>query len=289
MRPDMCKVFVERARYGSRLSRRKKHMKKGYRKYVSRELCRDNLPNNEPMLGAWKRKDKVLNEHLGPLKRFLRAQIGRPWNLVHRDLCEHISFANAVQSHVLDHIHWFVAEAVEIQGRQIIPQARLHRPTLSTGDMYVCPVTGILKAAKDPRERFEPTAIRVNCQQWYLRSSDDWWEVRLQEWKQNMAFTSAPNSVKNGRNPEPFDIWCNCLVSDRRTREFPYPVSQYAVSKRGLTANEVKTMRKRFGSAKHLARDLHNWSGGREYTKVQEVQAGKTKICMREHGRPIGY
>jgi hypothetical protein len=294
MRPDMCKVIVERPRYGSRLKKRKKHWKKGYRKYVSHEFARENLPRREPMLGAWRGKDKSLNEHLGPLKKFLRSQVGRPWDLVHRDLCEHISFANAVQSHVLDHLHCFVAQPVEVHGSRVIGtvSAGLRGRTLQKGDMYVCPKTGLLKVAKDPRQNFLPTAIRAEPRLWYVRDADGWWEVRLQVWDRRLRDPATGEWFTQRRRPEPFDVWCGCLVTDRMKSEFPYAAEEYAISKRGLRPGEVSAILKRYGSRKRLERDLHNWSGyGRQVgaSNVVAVQAGDQTIAMSDHGRPIGY
>ena len=110
MRSDMDKVIVERPRFGSRRSSRRK----GYRKYLQ-SMPVEELPRNEPMLGRWRGRDKWLNDHLGPMRRFLRSNVGRPWNKVHQDLCEHVSFDNAVQSHVLDHIYDFVHKHVEVE------------------------------------------------------------------------------------------------------------------------------------------------------------------------------
>lgn len=69
MREDMDKVIVERPRIGSRLPSRKK----GYRKYVQNTAI-DNLPLREPMLGRWRGRERWLNEHLGPMRRFLRSR-----------------------------------------------------------------------------------------------------------------------------------------------------------------------------------------------------------------------
>jgi hypothetical protein len=103
MREDMDKVIVERPRVGSRMPSRKK----GYRKSLQ-NVDADDLPNREPMLGRWRGREKCLNEHLGPMRRFLRSQVGRPWNRVHQELCEHVSFDNAAQKHVLTHVFDFV-------------------------------------------------------------------------------------------------------------------------------------------------------------------------------------
>src|SRR5215216_3972 len=115
MRADMAKVIVERPRVGSRLPSRKK----GYRKYIQHTDF-DNLPRREPLLGHWRGKGRWLNEHLGPMRRFLRSNVGRPWNKVHQELCEHVCFDNPVQSHVLTHVFDFVRQHVELRGGEIV-------------------------------------------------------------------------------------------------------------------------------------------------------------------------
>ncbi len=42
------------------------------------------------MLGDGKAWVDGSNEHLGPMRRFLANERGRPWNKVHQDLCEHV-------------------------------------------------------------------------------------------------------------------------------------------------------------------------------------------------------
>src|SRR5262245_26241195 len=136
MRPDMAKVIVERPRWGSRAPSRKK----GYRKFVYQTGI-ENLPSREPMLGRWHGRGRWLNEHLGPMRRFLRSNVGRPWNKVHQELCEHVNFDNAVQSHVLTHIFQFVHQRIELQGREVMEArgSRRRQYPLPVGTMYVCP------------------------------------------------------------------------------------------------------------------------------------------------------
>lgn len=102
MRPDMAKVIVERPRFGSRM--------RGYAKGYQRQQRRvrlDELPKRERMKQAkhW----KSLNEHLGPLRRYLLKQVGRPWDKVFAEISEHISRDSAVQDHVRDHVYDYVA------------------------------------------------------------------------------------------------------------------------------------------------------------------------------------
>ena len=82
MREDMFKVIVERPRWGSRHAARSK-------------LRYDKVPDRKHATGrrmvleseGW---TKCLNENLAPLKRYLSKQVGRPWDKVYSEICEHL-------------------------------------------------------------------------------------------------------------------------------------------------------------------------------------------------------
>lgn len=228
MRADMDKVIVERPRIGSREPSRKK----GYRKYLQSVPVED-LPRNEPMLGRWHGRSKWLNEHLGPMRRFLRSNVGRPWNKVHQELCEHVSFANAVQSHVLDHIYDYVHKHVEVEdGCTVYSNQRCwwRRRKLEEGDMYVCPKTGILRVVRPDRRRRQPTKVSGGAFTQYLFRDNAWWEVRLRK-----------------RPDDPGDLWDVWLERDveKLTEQDclkAYGGKLIATSKRPLNREETKQL-----------------------------------------------
>jgi hypothetical protein len=51
---------------------------------------------------------KVLNENLAPLRRYLEAQVGRPWDKIYSEIAANLCVSNTVQQHVRDHIKDFV-------------------------------------------------------------------------------------------------------------------------------------------------------------------------------------
>ncbi len=227
MRSDMAKVIVERPRVGSRSPSRKK----GYRKYVQSTAV-DELPRSEPMLGRWRGRGKWLNEHLGPMRRFLRSNVGRPWNKVHQDLCEHVSFDNAVQGHVLAHIYQYVHLHVEVDASGVVTALageRMQRK-LAPNTMYVCPRSGILKVVKpDPPSR-PKTRISTGHFIHYLYRDDAWWEVRVQ---------NAQHA-----DPDRWDVWLEREVSRLTVRECveSYGGMVFAISKRLLTPEETRQL-----------------------------------------------
>ena len=148
MRRDMHKVIVERPRLGGRGPHRGTPWEK------NADL--DDLPTKE---GARKRhlargSAKGLNENLAPLKRYLRKQVGRPWNAVYRDISARLKAGNAVQQHVRAHLWDFVNRNVTITDDGEILRAPPHWPwrtALRVGELFVHPRTGLLVAVKQRR------------------------------------------------------------------------------------------------------------------------------------------
>ena len=230
MRKDMAKVIVERPRYGSRLPSRKK----GYRKSVQSTPI-DEQPKHEPMLGRWKGRQRELNEHLGPMRRFLRSNVGRPWNKIHQELCEHISFNNAVQAHVLSHIENYVNKQAMIRGDGVYVRLRwgVGDVRLREGEMYIHPTNGLLcvvaKSKRKPQDRRVVLDSRLQC----LRREESWWEVRLR---------------KRPLDPEDeWDIWLERDVAQISESELirEYGGKLYAISKRPLSRQETKQFYRR--------------------------------------------
>jgi hypothetical protein len=224
MRVDMAKVIVERPRWGSRLASKKP----GYRRSLQKCDLAD-LPRREPLCGRWRGRQKSLNEHLGPMHRFLRSQVGRPWNKVHQDLCEHVSFDNAVQKHVLTHVFDFVTRHVTlVAGR---PHSQRRRP-LEVGEMYVCPQTGLLKVVRPLKRRDAPTRHGLgNLRQFHFRDGS-WWELTLRK------IPADPGTL--------WDIWFERPVADLNARDLrnTYGARLFTTAKRPLSPREARTLRR---------------------------------------------
>jgi hypothetical protein len=153
MRADMAKVIVERPR--------KKgcawHKPKGYKRRL-RRYGEDGPPAREGIKACWRGRTKYLNEHLGPLRRYLDKQVGRPWDKVFSEICAHIDRSSAVQDHVRDHVADYVAthvlliDGVPCDGQGGWNYGKpLHQ--LRYRPWYVCPRTGLLRRVKVPRRK----------------------------------------------------------------------------------------------------------------------------------------
>lgn len=100
MRPDMFEVIVERPRQLT-VKANGSHYPRGALKSAF-QRAPDEAPRLESMGGRYGHKH--LNENLAPLRRFLRARVGRPWNRVFAELSAEIDVGSAVQKHVRDHL-----------------------------------------------------------------------------------------------------------------------------------------------------------------------------------------
>ena len=149
MRRDMHKVIVERERKGGRSPARKPPWEKRGRL--------EDYPEKEGMRRrhVLSRDWKMLNENLSPLKRYLRKQVGRPWNAVYREISTGLRSTSAVQQHVRDHVWDFVERHVTVGPKGEVLLAPHRRwgiaRKLRPGELYIDPRTGILRAVKRRR------------------------------------------------------------------------------------------------------------------------------------------
>ncbi len=179
MRQDMYKVIVERPRSGKRA-------------HPAALRLRNDLDG--PMrLGMRARYGHLdLNENLQPLRRYLQAQIGRPWDKVYSEICARIDRRNTVQEHIHQHIDDFIAIKVREKDGKLIAVSRGDPRELWYQELYVDPRTGIIRehrrgrrwrsAAEWRRQREDEIAARrrvVNERTLLLRIDGIWYRVEI--------------------------------------------------------------------------------------------------------------
>jgi len=142
MRTDMFKVIVERPR---------KH------KHGDIEAARRRDAFDGPMqLGMRAGYGyRALNENLSPLRRYLRSQVGRPWDKVFGEICAHIDRRSTVQQHSHQHIEDFIAVQVKRDngrlfnlrelGSRFWPDKGLRQ------ELYVDPRSGLIRVNEEYR------------------------------------------------------------------------------------------------------------------------------------------
>jgi hypothetical protein len=132
-----------------------------------------------------------LNENLQPLRRYLRAQTGRPWDKVYSEICAGIDRRNTVQQHIHQHIEDFIAIKVREKDGKLIAVSR-GEPRELWYKLYVDPRTGIIrehrrgrrwrKAAERRKQREEEIATRrraINERTLLLRIDGIWYRVEV--------------------------------------------------------------------------------------------------------------
>ncbi len=255
MRADMGKVLVERPRVQAgfvqgRLGRR-------YLKSVRQGLASDDSPPTREGI-TWRylggvARMKHFNEHLGPLRRYLDSNVGRPWDKVHSEICRHIDRGNVVQKHILTHLFEYVVVGVELidgepyrkaRSRSAYHNAPLRGPLL----WYVCPKSGLLRRAevvpkRERRKRRQGTGTPrpvgwVSATRFVRRGWGGWQLVTVKPWPE-----PSPWGQRDPRPPA-FDVLFRVVVSqyDGCRLAGYYGKKVYAVEVRALKASELKDL-----------------------------------------------
>jgi hypothetical protein len=170
MRADMAKVIVERPRKKGCSWKKPKGYPRRLRKYGE-----DGPPSREGIKACRQHGTKYLNEHLGPLRRYLDKQVGRPWDKVFSEICAHIDRNSAVQDHVRDHVEDYVTRhVIVIDGVTCSANGREYGMPLHQfryRPWYVCPRTGLLRRVK-VQSRKRPRASKPEGPPKYVSVSD---------------------------------------------------------------------------------------------------------------------
>jgi hypothetical protein len=150
VRPDMSKVLVERPRKGGGYGG------KGYRKELQRTPV-EEMRSREGIKARWRCGPKYFDDHLGPLRRFLLSNVGRPWDLVYSEICRETRDRFPVREHFLVHVYQYVEKCVIlVDGVPCHGEGFGHgTPLRNHGGryLYVCPKSGLLKKVPSKRKR----------------------------------------------------------------------------------------------------------------------------------------
>jgi len=150
VRSDLHKVIVERPRLGSRMPNHKTAMRLRAGA-LTEAVARGDDYDSGASRASSARRDKRLNENLAPLTRYLRSQVGRPWNKVYGEVCAAIDTRSAVGLHVLQHIPDIVTTKTFAIGKVVY--SRWWGMDMPVDGLYVDPRTGLLRHAQSRRSR----------------------------------------------------------------------------------------------------------------------------------------
>ncbi len=159
MRKDMAKVVTERRRVGGRIEIKDRRKFRRGANFDSEEY--DDLlpPNREKIRQKWfaSWNNKEFSDLLGPLRGFLFAQIGRPWDDVFSEICKNLPASGLTARHIRGHVlqmvetHTVLIDDVVCYGKATY--GGYGKPVTSPryynhARLYVHPTTGLLCKAK---------------------------------------------------------------------------------------------------------------------------------------------
>jgi hypothetical protein len=144
MREDMSKVVIERPREGHDLPSRKTRLR--IRRYDPDKEY-DDLPSR--VSGSRSkyirpREIKDFSDLLGPLRRFLRKNVGRPWNLVYSEMKEILDDRKVTGRHVFEHVEMEVETHALIGDDGELYKLGYGGRVQPIYEFYVDPRTGLL-------------------------------------------------------------------------------------------------------------------------------------------------
>jgi hypothetical protein len=258
MREDMYKVIVERPR----------RSKDGYAAAARLRSDFDG-PMRLGMRAGYGYRE--LNENLAPLRRYLHAQIGRPWNKVFSEICAGIDRRNTVQQHIHQHIRDFIAIDVDIrEGRLVDLGARWGFLRSDFGifqELYVDPRTGLVRpnksyrswrhgvARRHQREQLEIASRRrvVGERTMLLLLDEVWYLVEVDVLPKERLVESVVDGQPHRRAEieSRYDVVLRRSISRARMADLERckhlygPGALYAVSKRQISTREIKAYRLR--------------------------------------------
>jgi hypothetical protein len=205
------------------------------------------------------------------LRRYLRAQVGRPWGKVFSEICANIDRRNTVQQHIHQHIHDSIATDVGISDGQLVDLGNRDR-FFARGsglhqELYVDPRTGLIRLNKDYRSWKDDTAKRrqreqddiasrrraLNERTFLLLLDDVWFRVEVDVLPQKRYVEKVVDG-KPSRHviaESRYDVVLRRNISRTTSDELRHcerlygSENLYAVSKRQISTREIKAYRLR--------------------------------------------
>jgi hypothetical protein len=157
MRPDMAKVVTESPRRGH-ANKSEKHGGRLSKDDVAREREDDAERGG---LIPWSRHRnhdyKEFSDKLGPLRAYLKAQVGRPWDKIYSELSQNLDKRSLAGIHIWDHVKQEVKINCVERDKKIYPRkVRFRSSEVPVEGLFVHPRTGLLCYLPEKRFRYRP-------------------------------------------------------------------------------------------------------------------------------------
>ena len=248
----MPKVIVERPRWGSR-ARLKNRVRVDDDEMLPTKL---GVKRDAMLRSGW---TKSLNENLTPLRRYLEAQVGRPWDKVWSEICKNLKPLNTVQQHVRDHIPDFVAIKTSLKDGEVWVLDRWSGGPLKDSHMklFVDPKSGLLRrnkhwrswaakrkaaTAKEAQAAEKRRRIVSKTKQYHLLDDGGWWEVTLAAAHSGMAEFPAAPRAQTTTSQGAVDVVQDAGLSELGRSALYGRSGVYAVAKRQLSKKEMRDL-----------------------------------------------
>ncbi len=188
----MSQVVVERPRYGhslpngkTRLRLRRFNYELDYNEDFD-ELA-DVLPNR--LSGSRSkylrnRMTKRFTDLLGPLERFLRSNVGRPWDTIYSEMSERLDNRKTTGRHIFEHVDDLVTVNCYEERRVVYGYNSWGGSPEPVRGLYVHPRTGLLSWSpkigyKRRKKKRKVVRILVSRGKHYIRQNGVWYIAEL--------------------------------------------------------------------------------------------------------------
>jgi hypothetical protein len=157
MRMDMAKVVTEAPRRGHGNPSSKWGRRLAKDEYDLDDHGATRAPISPHRQYGWNAKE--FSDVLGPLRRYLRKQVGRPWNNVWSEIAKTLDSRSLTGQHIFDHIRWEVEQDACIgEDGRLYHKGRSGSIEVMSG-LYVHPVTRLLCYKAERPFRFRSGAF----------------------------------------------------------------------------------------------------------------------------------
>ena len=141
MRSDMAKVVTERPRRGHGNPGKKWGRRLRKSEYDAEDHGQSRAPIARHHQYGWNAKE--FSDLLGPLRRYLRKQVGRPWDKIWSEITRNLDSRSLSGQHIFDHIGWEVEQHVWLSSGGSLYHNRWSG-VLPVSGLYVHPTTRLL-------------------------------------------------------------------------------------------------------------------------------------------------
>lgn len=237
MRSDIGKVITERPRKGG-MGRLKA---KGYKKRLQKDIDGVKRESMKELRGGTKNFTDVL----GPIKGFLRKNVGRPWDKVLSEVNAVLPAAGGVSySHARDHLFQMVETNTQIRDGVLCDSKGIPLRTFRD-EFYVCP-KGFLRKAKyvSYKSNWKPIEHPRTSDGEFIIEDDRgiWFAVTMAAFAPTGSM--LVDFIKGTKRSEPtwptvFDVFYKKMIHRPDCLKRWYGEQVYATSKRQLGKREI--------------------------------------------------